>query len=81
MSVMRTKGVRSGMSIRVSTDRCGRCGKAHSGQVISRDRSGLYVVCGETRERMRVTVLERVVDGAKVPEMRNLLYPTEWKMD
>lgn len=80
MSKMKAGGVQRGLSIRVNTDRCGRCGKAHAGQVVSRDRLGLFVVCQETGERMRLTVLERVVDGARVPEMRNLLYPTEWKM-
>lgn len=53
------------------TEKCGRCGDAHSGYSGKLDADGVeYVVCGITHKRMNVLPGGRLVDRAA--------YPTVW---
>ena len=51
------------------TEKCGRCGKPHSGYSGKLDSNGVeYVVCGTTNKRMNIKLLDR----------RDKMFFTEW---
>jgi hypothetical protein len=53
------------------TDKCGRCGEAHSGYSGKLDKDGVeYVVCGVMHKRMNV--------GPLVENIRDVAFHTIW---
>jgi len=59
--------------IKVSTDDCGHCGKAHKGFRVKIDSKGVqHVICGAGKTAQRVNVVMRD------PKSKNPFQPGKW---